>query len=130
VPIADTELANSSYLDFNSYRTSAASLSGGARATFNVGLVPGRATDPTSPLCADWASSQNQLAALNRNLSPEFYRVDDYAGMDAGLAPGGVAYAVAADRAPISSRAAARRPPGRATANTGRLSAPTSTSAT
>jgi hypothetical protein len=63
-------LPNSIYLDFQSYRTDAAPLSGGtpvANFSFNVGLVLDRANDPTPLLNADWGSRQQQLQALSDN---------------------------------------------------------------
>jgi hypothetical protein len=66
--MAYTALANSTYLDFNSYRSDSAPLSGGtpvAHFTMNVALVMDRANDPTALLNSDWASRQAQLKALN-----------------------------------------------------------------
>lgn len=61
------ELAHSTYLDFDSYRSGASPLSGGtpvASFTMNVALILARANDPTSLLSADWASRQQQLHQL------------------------------------------------------------------
>ncbi|MBV8188781.1 MAG: S8 family serine peptidase [Alphaproteobacteria bacterium] len=61
-------LPNSTYLDFNSYRSGAAPLSGGTPVTsltMNVALVMDRANDPTALLNANWGSRQQQLQALN-----------------------------------------------------------------
>ncbi len=62
-----TELAHSTYLDFDSYRSGAAPLSGGTAVPFftlNVALVLARANDPTALLASDWASRQEKLADL------------------------------------------------------------------
>jgi hypothetical protein len=70
LPINYTEIANSSFLDFNSYRSTAAPLSGGTPATsftFNVALFLDRANDPTPLLSADWGSRQQQLKTLEDN---------------------------------------------------------------
>ena len=69
-PISYSVLANSTSLDFTSYRGNGTlpptdhlhdSFS------FNVALVLERANDPTALLQADWASRQQQLAALDQN---------------------------------------------------------------
>ncbi|MFO1160203.1 MAG: hypothetical protein U1E60_15285 [Reyranellaceae bacterium] len=63
-----TELPNSTFLDFGSYRSGAVALTGGSPVssfTLNVALVLDRANDPSGLLGADWASRQDQLAALN-----------------------------------------------------------------
>jgi hypothetical protein len=68
VPIQYTPLANSSYLDYDSYRSDAPSPTGAGPAgnfTFNVALVLDRANDPTALLHADWGSRQQQLETLN-----------------------------------------------------------------
>ena len=62
-----TELPNSTFLDFDSYRSGAVPLTGGtAVASFilNVALVLDRANDPTALLDGDWASRQHELANL------------------------------------------------------------------
>jgi hypothetical protein len=67
VPTQYTPLANSTYLDYDSYRSSASAPTGAAPAgnfTFNVALVLDRANDPTALLQSDWASRQQQLEAL------------------------------------------------------------------
>ncbi len=59
------ELANSSYLDFASWRTNADAPSGGTPlSTFsiNVALVLDRANDPTELLASNWATRQAALA--------------------------------------------------------------------
>ena len=59
------ELANSSYLDFASWRTNADAPSGGTPlSTFsiNVALVLDRANDPTDLLASNWATRQAALA--------------------------------------------------------------------
>ncbi|MGD9881163.1 MAG: hypothetical protein AB7U95_13610 [Reyranella sp.] len=61
------ELRHSTYLDFDSYRSGADPLGGGAPVssfTLNVALILARANDPASLLSADWASRQQQLAQL------------------------------------------------------------------
>jgi hypothetical protein len=68
MPISYTELPNSTFLDYESYRSGSAPLSGGSVAhnfTINVALVFDRANDPTALLNANWASRQQQLDALN-----------------------------------------------------------------
>jgi hypothetical protein len=70
VPTQYTPLANSTFLDYDSYRSGAPSPTGTAVAgnfTFNVALVLDRANDPTALLQSDWASRQQQLEALNEN---------------------------------------------------------------
>src|SRR5216683_8367400 len=67
VPIQYTPLANSTYLDYDSYRSDAALPTGAGPAgnfTFNVALVLDRANDPTALLNSDWASRQQQLETL------------------------------------------------------------------
>jgi hypothetical protein len=67
-----TELANSTFMDFVSYRSNA---SGGptgghpldASIKINVALVLDRANDPTALLQSDWATRQKELATLNDN---------------------------------------------------------------
>ena len=64
-----TEIANSSYLDLNSYRSTADPLTGGtpvASFTMNVALVFERANDPTALLNSSWASRHSQLDAHNQ----------------------------------------------------------------
>ncbi len=59
------ELANSTYLDFASWRTNADAPSGGAPLStfsFNVALVLDRANDPTELLASNWATRQAALA--------------------------------------------------------------------
>jgi len=68
VPTQYTALANSSYLDYDSYRTGALSPTGtGAVGNFtvNVALVLDRANDPTALLHSNWGTRQQQLEALN-----------------------------------------------------------------
>ena len=68
MPTQYTPLANSTYLDYDSYRSSAPAPTGAAPAgnfTFNVALVLDRANDPTALLQSDWASRQQQLEALS-----------------------------------------------------------------
>jgi len=68
MPISYTELPNSTFLDYESYRSGSAPLSGGSVAhnfTINVALVFDRANDPTALLNSNWASRQQQLDALN-----------------------------------------------------------------
>ena len=70
MPISYTELPDSTYLDFTSYRSGAAPLSGGtpvAHFTMNVALVLDRANDPTALLDSNWGSREQQLAALNQS---------------------------------------------------------------
>lgn len=67
-PAAYTELPNSTFLDFDSYRSGAVLPTGGTAVplfTLNVALVLDRANDPTALLNGDWASRQQELAALN-----------------------------------------------------------------
>ena len=59
------ELANSSYLDFASWRTNADAPSGGtplSSFSINVALVLDRANDPTDLLASNWATRQAALA--------------------------------------------------------------------
>ncbi len=69
MPISYTELPNSTFLDYESYRSGSAPLSGGTSVahnfTINVALVFDRANDPTALLNSNWASRQQQLDALN-----------------------------------------------------------------
>jgi hypothetical protein len=70
VPTQYTPLANSTYLDDDSYRSAAPAPTGAAPAgnfTFNVALVLDRTNDPTALLQSGWASRQQQLEALNEN---------------------------------------------------------------
>src|SRR5258707_11003745 len=63
-----TELPNSSYLDFDSWRSGATAPTGGAPVTsftLNVAIILERANDPTALLNAGWASRQRQLDTLN-----------------------------------------------------------------
>ena len=67
MPIQYTPLANSNYLDYDSYRSDAPSPTGAGAIgnfTFNVALVLDRANDPTALLQSDWASRQQQLETL------------------------------------------------------------------
>ena len=67
MPIQYTPLANSTYLDYDSYRSDAPSPTGAGAIgnfTFNVALVLDRANDPTALLQSDWASRQQQLETL------------------------------------------------------------------
>src|SRR5438309_1513469 len=68
--MAYTELANSSYLDFDSWRGGDTAPTGGApvtQFTLNVALIFDRANDPTALLNSGWASRQHQLDTLNNN---------------------------------------------------------------
>ena len=67
MPISYTPMANSTYADFDSYMSGAPLPTGAAPVNFtmNVALVFDRVTDPTSLLNADWATRQQELAALN-----------------------------------------------------------------
>jgi hypothetical protein len=68
VPTQYTPLGNSTYLDYDSYRSAAPAPTGAAPAgnfTFNVALVLDRANDPTALLQSNWASRQQQLEALS-----------------------------------------------------------------
>jgi hypothetical protein len=70
MPAQYTALSNSTYLDYNSYRGNAPALSGGSPVehfTINVALVLDRANDPTALLQSDWASRQQQIAALKNS---------------------------------------------------------------
>jgi hypothetical protein len=70
MPISYTELPDSTYLEYTSYRSNAAPLSGGTPVphfSINVALVLDRANDPTALLSSDWGSRQQQLAALNES---------------------------------------------------------------
>src|SRR6185436_7921023 len=65
-----TELLNSSFMDFTSWRSGASGPSGGPLLTgytLNVALVLDRANDPSTLLNANWASRQKQLDTLNDN---------------------------------------------------------------
>jgi hypothetical protein len=67
-----TELTNSTFMDFVSYRSNAAGPPTDghpldASTKVNVALVLDRATDPTSLLQSDWATRQRELATLNEN---------------------------------------------------------------
>jgi len=66
MPISYTPIANSTYLDFDSYLSGAPLPTGAAfNFTMNVALVFDRAHDPTDLLSADWGARQQELAALN-----------------------------------------------------------------
>jgi hypothetical protein len=70
--MAYTELANSTFMDFVSYRSNAPGAPTGgnpldASTKINVALVLDRANDPTALLQSDWATRQNELATLNDN---------------------------------------------------------------
>ena len=68
MPTQYTPLANSTYLDYDSYRTGALSPTGAGPAgnfTINVALVLDRANDPTALLQSNWGTRQQQLEALN-----------------------------------------------------------------
>src|SRR5215467_1825669 len=63
-----TALPDSTYLDYTSYRSGSDPLSGGTPVTdftINVALVMDRANDPTALLNSNWASREQQLAALS-----------------------------------------------------------------
>ncbi|MEP9380671.1 DUF4114 domain-containing protein [Aquabacter sp. CN5-332] len=73
-----SEIANSAYLDFTSYRTTSATDPLAAyginpqdikytNSTINVGLVLNRANDPTELLNGDWATRQKALETLREN---------------------------------------------------------------
>ena len=65
-----TELPNSSFLDFTSWRSGASAPTGGpvvTSFTLNVALILDRANDPSTLLNANWASRQQQLDTLNDN---------------------------------------------------------------
>ena len=65
-----TELPNSSFLDFASWRSGASAPTGGpvvTSFTLNVALILDRANDPSTLLNANWASRQQQLDTLNDN---------------------------------------------------------------
>lgn len=65
-------LANSTFLDFASWRTNAAAPSGGTPVTaftFNVALVLDRANDPTALLQSNWATRQAAIADQTTILS-------------------------------------------------------------
>src|ERR1700752_1170448 len=68
--MAYTELPNSSFMDFTSWRSGVSGPSGGpvlASFTLNVALILDRANDPSTLLNANWASRQQQLDTLNDN---------------------------------------------------------------
>ncbi|SEO92915.1 hypothetical protein SAMN02990966_03303 [Rhodospirillales bacterium URHD0017] len=63
-----TELANSTFLDFDSYRSTASVPTNGtplASFAFNVALVLDRANDPTALLAESWGARQHDLKVLN-----------------------------------------------------------------
>lgn len=66
-----TDLANSTFLDLDSYRTNVSGAPGGGvqitdpAVKLNVALVLDRANDPTPLLQSDWATRQKELKALN-----------------------------------------------------------------
>lgn len=67
-----TELANSTFMDFVSYRSNASGEPTGghpldASTKINVALVLDRANDPTALLQSDWATRQKELTTLNDN---------------------------------------------------------------
>ena len=65
-----TELPNSSFLDFASWRSGASAPTGGPAVTsftLNVALILDRADEPSTLLNANWASRQQQLDTLNDN---------------------------------------------------------------
>src|SRR5687767_10962667 len=65
-----TELPNSSFLDFTSWRSGANAPTGSPVVTafsLNVALILDRANDPSTLLNANWASRQKQLDTLNDN---------------------------------------------------------------
>ena len=65
-----TELANSTFLDFDSYRSTASVPGNGtplASFAFNVALVLDRANDPTALLAESWGARQHDLKVLNDN---------------------------------------------------------------
>src|SRR5215213_9198610 len=65
-----TELPNSSFLDFTSWRSGASAPTGGpvvTSFTLNVAVILDRANDPSALLNANWASRQQQLNTLNDN---------------------------------------------------------------
>ena len=67
MPTQYTPLPNSTYLDYDSYRSDAPSPTGAGALgnfTFNVALVLDRANDPTALLNSDWGSRQQQLESL------------------------------------------------------------------
>ena len=66
------ELAESTFMDFVSYRSNASGPPTDGRPVeastkINVALVLDRANDPTALLQSDWATRQKELAALNEN---------------------------------------------------------------
>ena len=66
-----TELPNSSFLDFASWRSGASAPTGGpvvTAFTLNVALILDRANDPSTLLNANWASRQQQLDRPHRHL--------------------------------------------------------------
>jgi len=68
--MAYTELLNSSFMDFTSWRSAGSGPSGGPVLTgymLNVALILDRANDPTALLNSNWASRQQQLDTLNNN---------------------------------------------------------------
>jgi hypothetical protein len=68
--MAYTELPNSSFMDFTSWRSGASGPTGGpvlTSFTLNVALILDRANDPSTLLNANWASRQKQLDTLNDN---------------------------------------------------------------
>ena len=67
-----TELTTSTFMDYVSYRSNASGEPTGghpldASTKINVALVLDRANDPATLLQSDWATRQNELAALNEN---------------------------------------------------------------
>ncbi|MFZ5781317.1 MAG: DUF4114 domain-containing protein [Pseudomonadota bacterium] len=92
-----TELQNSTFLDYDSSRSSAALPTGGTNLTgfsFNVAIVLERANDPTPLLNASWASRQQQLGSYSYDQLWQTYGADqaDYDGVLNSL-PAGIGLA-------------------------------------
>ena len=64
-----TQLSNSTFMDYGSWRSNGNAPSGGVQITgpivLNVALTLDRAQDPTALLSSDWATRQKTLAGLN-----------------------------------------------------------------